>query len=94
MAKSFSSPAYKYLCTLLYQERQKQGLSQRQLAAKLAPKIRNKKVETTQSYICRVEARSRRIDPSEFILYCRALGVDPCQLMKELEKFIDDQAKE
>lgn len=51
-------------------------------------------MNTNQSYICKVETRSRRIDPSELVLYAKALGIDPCLLVKELEKFINNQAKE
>lgn len=63
---------------LLVEEREKAGLSQAELGAKLIP-------PRPQSYIGKVELGTRRLDALEFWDLARAVGYDPCDLMKRLE---------
>jgi ribosome-binding protein aMBF1 (putative translation factor) len=63
---------------LLIEEREKAGLSQNDLGAKLAP-------PRPQSYIGKIESGTRRLDALEFWDLARAVGYDPCDLMNKLE---------
>jgi transcriptional regulator with XRE-family HTH domain len=56
------------MCELLRQWRTDADLTQRALAARL---------RKPHSYIWKVEAGERRIDPVEFAGWCRACGVSP-----------------
>jgi hypothetical protein len=69
------APAYKRMCALLRAWRTEAELSQRGLAAKL---------KRPPSYVHKVEVADRRIDPIEFIAWCRACGVDSAAAIKEL----------
>lgn len=55
--------------------RSEAGLTQRELARKL--KIHNTMVH-------RSEIGDRRIDPVEFVLWCRACGSDPSEVIRQL----------
>jgi transcriptional regulator with XRE-family HTH domain len=63
---------------LLVEEREKAGLSQGELGAKLTP-------PRPQSYIGKIELGTRRLDALEFWDLARAVGYDPCALLKTLE---------
>lgn len=63
---------------LLVEEREKAGLSQGELGAKLDP-------PRPQSYVGKIELGTRRLDALEFWDLARAVGYDPCDLMKRLE---------
>lgn len=76
VTKSLHSPAYRRLTELLVQARQKSGLTQHQVADAL---------QTTQSYIAKVEGGERRIDVVEFMELARILGVGPSAVLKKLE---------
>ena len=55
--------------------RQALGLSQRALAGRL---------DVVYSFVGKVENGDRRLDVHEFIAYCRALALDPCEVMREM----------
>lgn len=63
---------------LLVEEREKAGLTQGELGAKLDP-------PRPQSYIGKIEIGTRRIDALEYWDIARAVGYDPCGLLKTLE---------
>lgn len=63
----------------LRQLRIEKGLTMRELAQAL---------QTSHSYIGKIELQNRRVDVGEFIHYCRAMKCDPA---KELEKFLASQ---
>jgi transcriptional regulator with XRE-family HTH domain len=67
--------AYRHLCALLKRMRSTAGMTQRDLAARL--KMHNTMVH-------RSEIGDRRIDPVEFVAWCRACGADPSQVIREL----------
>jgi transcriptional regulator with XRE-family HTH domain len=52
--------------------RQAAGISQRELAAKL---------KRSPSYVSKFEAAERRLEVCEFVDLCRAIGVDPVELL-------------
>ena len=51
------------------------GLTQRSMGARL---------RKPHTYVYKVEVGNRRIDPLEFIQWCRACRVDPSKKLKEL----------
>jgi transcriptional regulator with XRE-family HTH domain len=64
---------------LLVDARERAGLSQRALAAKLGWPL------TT---IARVETNERRLEVSEFLLWCEALGTSPETIIRALRRTI------
>ena len=68
--------AYRRLCVLLRQWREGATLTQRALASSL---------HKPPSYIHKVEVGDRRIDPLEFIAWCRACGIDAPSGLAEVE---------
>lgn len=81
MAKSSTVAAYQYLCKILYNQRLKKNLSQRELA---------KIMKTNQSYICKVETYFRKLNPVDLVIYARALDLDPSEIVKEIEDFMNN----
>ena len=69
----------KALVALLVDARERAGLSQRALAAKLGWPL------TT---IARVETNERRLEVSEFLLWCEALGTSPETIIRALRRTI------
>lgn len=63
---------------MLVVEREKAGLTQEELGARLTP-------PRPQSYIGKIELGTRRLDALEFWDIARAVGYDPCLLLKKLE---------
>lgn len=51
-------------------------LTQRALAAKL---------KKPHSYVAKVEHGDRRIDPVEFVKWCKACGFDPSEAIREVK---------
>lgn len=70
MQKTIASNKYRKLIDWLIGARQERGLSIRALAEKL---------EVNHSAVQRIESLERRLDVNEFVIYCRALEVDPHQ---------------
>jgi transcriptional regulator with XRE-family HTH domain len=66
---------YEQLRALLVQARTDKKLSQVELAERL---------EKTQIWISRYERGGRGIDVIEFIDIAKAIGVDPCRLLRKL----------
>lgn len=75
MQKSVHTKDYKALCAELRAIREKAGLSQRDLAAKL---------EVPHSWVAKVEAGERRIDVVEFGWFAAACGEDAARLLARL----------
>jgi hypothetical protein len=63
---------------LLVEEREKAGLSQGELGARLVP-------PRPQSYVGKIEIGTRRLDALEYWDIARAVGYDPCGLLRKLE---------
>ena len=69
------APAYRRLCRLLKSQRADAGLTMRELAKELGK---------AHSFVAKVEQGARRIDPVEFIAWCRGCGTDPVSAFREL----------
>jgi predicted transcriptional regulator len=67
------SLAYRRLCASLRKWRVAAGLTQRALAARL---------RKPPSFVHKCEVGDRRIDPLEFVAWCRACGVDPAEAIR------------
>lgn len=68
MEKTIASEAYSELINWLIDARTSRGLSIRQLA---------KDLDLPPNTIHRIETLERRLDVNEYVLYCRALNLDP-----------------
>ena len=65
---------YRKMRVLLRQWRIDAGLTMRSLGERL---------QKPASYVYKVEVGGRRIDPLEFIQWCKACGVDPVKKLQE-----------
>ena len=77
MTKSVFTERYQAFISLLVSARQKQGLTQRDLATKL-----NK----VHSFVAKYEQGERRLDVIEFLDIAEALEVNPIEIIKKLRK--------
>ena len=64
------------MCRALAAWRTESGLSQRALA---------KKLRRAPSIIAKIETGDRRLDVVEFAKWCRAVGVDPPEALRQLK---------
>ena len=77
MAKSLHTPEYEYFRALLVAAREKAGLTQAQVSAKLA---------RPQSFVAKYEGGERRLDVVEFVQVCVALDIDPHAILRTMQK--------
>jgi DNA-binding transcriptional regulator YiaG len=82
MTSSVHNPPYKRFCRLIIAYRQRQGLTQTQLAEKL---------NRPQSFVSKYENGDRRIDLVEFMEIAAALEIDPLEFIRD---FRDAAAEE
>lgn len=75
--KSIYSLEYQSLLSKLVAARKVSGLTQQELADKLG---------RHQSFISKIETGERRMDVVEFLHISRAIGLDPCSIIIQLEK--------
>jgi transcriptional regulator with XRE-family HTH domain len=75
MRKPLRSVQHKVFCQLLSDARIKAGLTQHELARRLS---------RPQSFVAKIEAGERRVDTIELIAISRAIGIDPCRIIKKL----------
>ena len=75
MPKAQHAPAYRCVPRLLRNLRECANMTQRDLGKKLGK---------PQSWIYNCESANRRVDVTEFMLWCRACGVDPCGAFDEI----------
>ncbi|MGD0767257.1 MAG: helix-turn-helix transcriptional regulator [Tepidisphaeraceae bacterium] len=68
---------YRRLCGLLRKWRNDAGMTQRTLA---------KKLRKPPSYVHKTEIGDRRMDPLEFIAWCRACKIEPSASISAVEK--------
>jgi len=71
-----SSAAYEAALQTVIDARRAAGLSQRELADRLSKH---------RSFVSKVEARGRRLDIVEFIVWAKALGLTPAELIGAVE---------
>ena len=67
---------YQSLRTLLKEAREGRGITQFGLG---------KQLEKDQLWVSRYESGRRQLDVIEFLDIARAIGVDPCRLLRKLE---------
>lgn len=72
MTKSQYTPEYKKLRFLIIAAREKAGLTQANLSARLG---------RPQSYVSKIESGERRLDIIELINVCRVLEADPLVIL-------------
>ena len=82
MTSSVHNSQYKRFCRLIIDYRQRQGLTQTQLAEKL---------NRPQSFVSKYENGDRRIDLVEFMEIAAALEIDPLEFIRD---FRDAAAEE
>src|SRR5688572_1847556 len=75
-ARPQHGPTYRRMCGLLRGWRRDAGLTQRSLALRL---------RRPHSFVWKTEAGERRMDPVEFVAWCRACGVPPAEAIERLE---------
>jgi transcriptional regulator with XRE-family HTH domain len=73
--KSDLTEKYVHFCRLLREERERAGLSQEEVAAKL---------DRLQIYISKYELGVRRIDIIEFLEIADVIGFDPAKFIQKL----------
>jgi transcriptional regulator with XRE-family HTH domain len=79
MARSLHTADYDYFRSLLTAARERSGLTQAQVAAKM---------RRPQSFVSKYENGERRLDVVEFVQVCVALGVSPQSIVANLHKRI------
>ena len=77
MTKSVFTEKYERFRKRLVEARKAGGLTQMQLAEKLA---------RPQSFVSKYERGERRLDVVEFLEVARAIAIDPFRLLKELDE--------
>ncbi len=75
MPKSTFTREYKLLCRQLIEIRKCKHLTQMQVA---------KKLSRPQSYVSKYEQGERRLDVVEFLQVAKAVGFDPCLILKHI----------
>lgn len=81
MAKSLHTPEYEYFRSLLVASREKAGLTQSEVAARLG---------RPQSFVAKYEGGERRLDVVEFIEVCAGLEIDPHTILKAVQRCVVD----
>jgi transcriptional regulator with XRE-family HTH domain len=79
MTSSVHDPRYKSFCRLIIDYRQRQGMTQMQLAEKLS---------RPQSFVSKYENGERRIDLIEFMEIAAALEMDPVEFIRDFQDAI------
>jgi transcriptional regulator with XRE-family HTH domain len=74
---SFYPHLYEAALALLIEAREKAGLSQAELAACF---------RLPEQLVVSYESGARLLDVGEFVAICRAIGVEPCQLLCKAER--------
>jgi transcriptional regulator with XRE-family HTH domain len=46
-----------------------------------------------QSFVSKYERRERRLDVVEFVKIAKAIGIDPCRIVREIEKRVVEPPK-
>jgi transcriptional regulator with XRE-family HTH domain len=76
---SLHSPQYQKFCAKLRAWREDAGLTQRDLGKRLGK---------PHSYVAKTETGQRRMDPLEFIAWCKQVGVDPAEEIRRLARAV------
>lgn len=74
--KSVYTKQYEHFLRCLIDARKEAGVTQQTLAVRL---------RKPQSFVSKYERRERRLDVIEFVSVARAVGVDPCKILREID---------
>ncbi|MBS0206649.1 MAG: helix-turn-helix transcriptional regulator [Planctomycetes bacterium] len=77
LPKSLYSPTYARFLVELRNTRLDAGLTQIDAAERLG---------RPQSFVSKCESGERRVDVAEFLAFCQAFEVDPCEVIRKLLK--------
>lgn len=83
--KSLFTPEYNTFRQCMIAARKRADLTQANLA---------KAIDKTQSFVAKYENGERRLDVIEFLVITRIIGIDPCEILKEVEKSFDNKSCE
>ena len=75
--KSIFSPEYDAFRQCMIAARKNANLTQATLA---------KAIKKPQSFVAKYENGERRLDVIEFLLVSRVIGVDPCEILRQVEQ--------
>lgn len=75
MRKLLESDNYAEFVGWLKRARDDQSIGMRELAERLG---------RPHSYVAKIEGKARRLDVCEYVEYCEALGIEPCEDLKFL----------
>jgi transcriptional regulator with XRE-family HTH domain len=84
MAKSLHTPEYEYFRSLLVAARERSGLTQADVSARLGH---------PQSFVSKYERGERRLDAVEFVQVCIALGIEPQTIVVDIQAWIHERAR-
>ncbi len=76
MPKTIYTNQYRTFCQYLTVRRKALGLTQQELADRL---------KKPQSFVAKFELGDRRLDVIEFLAVARALEIDPCEVIRQIE---------
>jgi transcriptional regulator with XRE-family HTH domain len=62
--------------------------------AKLTQESLAKSLNKPQSFVAKYENGERRLDVIEFLLVSRAIGIDPCEILREMQQQISQISNE
>ena len=63
-----------------------QQLIEARKAARLTQQDMANRLHRPQSFVSKYERGERRLDVVEFVTICRALNIDPCDIIREIEE--------
>ena len=82
--KSIFTEEYESFLESLISARKHTGFTQQDLALRLGK---------PQSFVSKYERRERRLDVVEFVTICRSLNIDPCRIIRKIERRLDISGK-
>jgi transcriptional regulator with XRE-family HTH domain len=81
MKRTLNSNESKILGDWLRSKRKEKGLTMRALAIK---------INSSHTFVAKVENQERRLDVLEFISYSQSLGLDPTESFKEITELVSN----
>lgn len=82
--KSVFTSEYEAFLQSLISARKTADITQQDLAGRLGK---------PQSFVSKYERRERRLDVVEFVKIAKAIGIDPCEIVREIEVQISEKPK-
>lgn len=82
--KSVFTAEYESFLRRLISARKTAEITQQELANRLG---------RFQSFVSKYERRERRLDVVEFVRIAKAIGIDPCEIVREIETHVTKQSK-